>query len=42
LSNRIGTVNDLLGVKPVSSYMKPYTFSKFIGEEKEEEKETTI
>ena len=36
LSYRLGTVNDFhCGFKPVLSYSKPYTFSTFLGEEKE-------
>ena len=36
LSYRLGTVNDFhWGFKPVLSYSKPYTFSTFFGEDKE-------
>jgi len=35
LGYRLGTVNDFhWGLKPVLSFIKPHTFSTFVGEEK--------
>jgi len=43
LSYRLGTVNDFhWEFKPVLSYSKPYTFSTFLGEEKERKNEFNL